>query len=321
MYSWGPEDTKTWKKPNGYKYDSAKAPYLKDLKEEADEKGERSYLSKSSPDLKLVNPKDKKLYSESANPLLVVVDGTGSMQTWPKEIHDRIPLFYQTLATYRPDLEVSLSVIGDAKADKWPLQVSDFGKGPKLDDYINALYPEGGGGPGIRESYELWAHFADNKITTPNAKTPIMLIMGDEKFYDKIDHKQVKNFIGDGLQEDLESMIVWKSLSEKFDIYLLRKSYAGKDEEIIPQWAEAIGQQKIIPVYDPLRVVDVGMGIIARTWGYFTDFEKNLEARQDETGIKSVMESLRAAPGIGDMKSVIKNSKLSKKSKSLLGEE
>ena len=31
---------------------------------------------------------------------------TGSMQTWPAEIFDRLPLLYNTLAQYRPDLEV-----------------------------------------------------------------------------------------------------------------------------------------------------------------------------------------------------------------------
>ena len=303
MYSWGPEDTSAWKK-SGFKYDDAKAPYLKSLKKEADLKGERSYLVKAEPDLKLVDPKGKKLYSASENPIQLVVDGTGSMQTWPKEIHDRIPLFYQTLVCYKPDLDVSLSVIGDAGADKWPLQVSDFGKGPRLDDYINALYAEGGGGPGIRESYELFAYFANNNVSTPKATNPFMIIMGDEKFYEKIDHKHIKKYTGEGLQEDLDSMDVWKQLGQKFNIYLLRKSYAGRDEEITAQWSEAIGAQKIIPVYDPLRVVDIAMGIVAKQWGKFSEFEKNLEARQDSKGIKSVMASLSvAAPSFMDMKS------------------
>ncbi len=320
MYGWGPEDVKTWKKPKGYDYGSAEAPYLKKLKEEADEKGPRSYLVKSKPKLELVNPLGKNLYTESENPVIIAVDGTGSMQTWPKEIHDRIPLMYQTLSKYKSDFELSLSVIGDAISDSWALQVSDFGKGPTLDDYVNALYPEGAGGPGIRESYELFAYFMNNHVQTPKAVSPFMLIMGDEMFYDKIEPAQVKHYTGDGLQEKIDSIDVWKQLAQKYDIYLLRKAYPGHDDKILDQWGKAIGEQKIIPLYDPLRVVDVAMGLIAKKWGKYSDFGKNLSSRQDEKGIAVVEASLRLAPGLDvkDMKSTTKGSKTSKKSKNLL---
>ena len=319
MYSWGPDDVKTWKKQKGYDYGSAEAPYLKKLKKEADEKGPRSYLSKSKPNLDLVNPLGKKISTDSSNPIIWAVDGTGSMQTWPKEIHDRTPLVYQTLSKYKPDFELSLSVIGDAVSDDWALQVCDFGKGPKLDDYINALYPEGRGGPGIRESYELFAYFMNKYVSTPNAENPFMIIMGDEMFYDKINSKQIKHYIGDGLQEDLNSIEIWQQLSQKFDIYLLRKEYPGHNEKIVEQWNQAIGPQKIIPIYDPLRVVDVAMGLIAKRWGNYTDFGKNLISRQDENSIASVESSLRLAPGFEDLgnKSLSKE-KGSKKSKDLM---
>lgn len=323
MYSWGPSDPETWKNPKGYDYGSAKAPYLETLKKEADEKGEKSYLKKSAPNLKLVDPKGRNLYSASKNPIIVGVDGTGSMQTWPGEFYDRAALFYQTLSKYREDIEISFSVIGDAISDKYALQAGNFEKGPAIDDIINALYPEGAGGPGIRESYELWAYFMNTHVQTPNAISPIMLLMGDEKFYDKINPEHVKQYLGGGLQEKISSMEVWKQLSQKFDIYLLRKSYAGRDEEITSQWKEAIGEQRIIPIYDPMRAVDVAMGLIAKKWGYSSDFKKNLSARQDSKGIKSVMDSLRTAPDLDltDTKSKIKGSAASKKGNALTGEE
>jgi hypothetical protein len=297
MYSWG-DDTKNWNKPGAYKFDEAKAPYLKKLASEAAAKGSRAYSVPKTPNFALTDPK-KIITSESENPVLITVDGTGSMKTWPAEIFDRLPLFYQTLSQYRSDLEVSHGVLGDAKADQWPIQVCAFGRGTTLDDHLKALRPEGGGGPGIRESYELMAYFADNHVRTPRAQLPFWFLMGDEGFYQSISRKEVQHFLGDNMLSDMNATEVWWELSQRFDIYLLRKPYPGKDETIEQQWAEAIGEQKIIPVYDKTRVVDVAMGLVARRWGYFSNFEQNLAARQDEPAIASVMESLRAAPDLG----------------------
>ena len=322
MYSWG-DDTSTWKNPGAYDYGSARKPYLEDLAKDAADKGPRSYALKSSPNLALVDPKGKTIKTESEDVIVVAVDGTGSMQTWPAEIFDRLPLLYQTLSKYRPNTEISFSVIGDATSDTWPSQISDFGKGVALDDYLKALKPEGGGGGGMRESYELWGYFMNQYCEMPKAISPTLIIMGDEKFYPTINPAQVEHYLGRKLQSPLDSVGMWKELGNKFDIYLLRKSYAGHDEEIIKQWAEAIGPQRIIPVEESTRAVDVALGLVAKKWGYFSDFKTNLSARQDEDNIKKVMKSLKAASVAvpGSVKSTLVGaSTASKKSKKLTEE-
>lgn len=302
MYSWG-DDTAVWKKPKSYDYGSARAGYLEDLAKKSKLDGERTYLnskSKKGPKMDLVDPKGRTITTESPNPVIIGVDGTGSMQTWPAEIFDRLPLMYQTLSKYRPDIELSFSVIGDAGSDKWPVQISNFGKEVKLDQYLKALCPEGGGGPGVRESYELWGHYVSEHVLTPKASKddkPFLIIMGDEAFYNKIDNKQATHYLGDGLQVPLESMAMWKKLDDRFNIYLLRKSYPGYDDKIKAQWAEAIGQQKIISAESAERVVDQAIGIIAKGWGQYTiDFKKSMAARQDDDVVAKVDESIRAVP-------------------------
>ena len=320
MYSWG-DDTNTWKNPGAYDYGSARKPYLDALKKDADDKGPRAYSKKKEPNFALVDPKGKEITTQSTNPVVIAVDGTGSMQTWPAEIFDRLPLLYQTLSKYRPDMEISFSVIGDATADNWPVQISSFGKGPTLDDYLKGLTPEGGGGGGMKESYELWGYYVNMHVTTPKATSPFLIMMGDEKFYEKIDPKQVNAYLGDTIQAPLDAVDMWKALSQKFNIYLLRKSYAGADEQIKGQWATAIGEEKIIPVTDPTRVVDVAIGIIAKHWGEYGDFKKSMKARQDDAAIAIVEESLRAAPITPDpanMNSKLTTPSASKKSKKLL---
>lgn len=315
MYGWG-DDTSTWNKPGAYKYSSAKAPYLDGLKKEAEAKGPKVYLEKKSPKLELVDPKGKELTTDSENPIIVLIDGTGSMQKRPAEIFDRSSLFYQTLSQYRSDVEMSFSVLGDANSDNWPVQIGKFEKGVALDDILKGLHAEGCGGPGIRESYELWAYFMNEHVKTPKAVSPFMFIMGDEKFYEKIDPAQVKHYLGDKLQGPVDAMKVWQSLTQKFDIYLLKKEYPGREEEICEQWREAIGEQKIIPVEYDERVVDVAMGLVAKKWGNYSDFKLNLSARQDSKAQESVMASLKVAPGVkvGEMKSKVASEEEVKKS-------
>ncbi len=313
MYSWG-DDTKGWKNPGTYDYGEAKKPYLDDLAKEAADLGPRSYTSKKGPNLEAVDPKGKILSSNSRDIVLFGIDGTGSMQSWPAEIFDRLPLVYQTLVKYRDDVELSFSVIGDAKWDKWPIQIGDLTKGVALETCLKGLHAEGAGGPGNKESYELWGYFVQEHAQIPNAVSPTIILMGDEKFYDTIDAKQVKNVFGDSIQGPLDSMQMWKNLAQRFDIYKLHKEYARNDAEVVAQWKEALGEQKVVPVYDPLRVVDQAIAIVAEKWGYSEDFKQNMSARQDSDVVDAVYASLRAVsiPALGTGKSI-------KKSKLLMG--
>jgi hypothetical protein len=300
MYSWG-SNTIDWKKPGTYKYDSARSPYLDKLADASAKKGGRTYLTRSSPNMKMVGTNGKEISSESENPLIIAVDVTGSMASWPKEIFDRLPLLYQTISQYRPDLEVCFAAIGDANSDTYPIQVNDFAKGVDLEDKLNAIYPEGGGGGQISESYELFGHFIDNHCKLPKATNPFLFIYGDEKFYDTINPDQVKHYIGDSLESGLDSKAMWSSLMQKFNLFYLHKPYGNEDEPSVTKdvgayWAKAIGPQRVIELPSMERAVDVAMAILAKYYGQYGDFKTNIAARQDEDEIGLVEDSVRLLP-------------------------
>ena len=157
MYCWG-DNMSDWKRPAAYRYSgsrSAKSARSRAAKA-SKQRGGRNYLSRSAPDLDVVSPQGKVISTQSANPIVVAVDVTGSMSSWPYEIFDRLPLLYQTLSQYRPDVEISFVAIGDATCDQYPLQVCDFARGIALEDQLKGLYGEGGGGGSVKESYELF---------------------------------------------------------------------------------------------------------------------------------------------------------------------
>jgi hypothetical protein len=307
MYSWG-NDTSDWRGSKKYKFDSARAPYLDDLAKSSKKNGPRTYEHADAPG-KLVDPRGKTISSDSKNPIVVGVDVTGSMSTWPGEIFDRLPLVYQTLSQYRPDVELSFSAIGDANSDKYPLQVNHFGKGIDLESHIKALYPEGGGGGQGMETYELFGYFMNTHCKTPNAHSPFLFIFGDEGFYDQVEKSQVKHYIGDTLEKDVSSTQLLKKLTQSFDLYLLHKTYDGGDSQVVKQWSDAIGSERVVRLPSKERAVDVLIGIVAKKWGQFGDFQENLGARQESASAQqSVYNSIRSVPDGGATNSVMRDS-------------
>jgi hypothetical protein len=126
MYSWD-DDTSTWYGEGKYLYGSKGAAKRKAAAARSKAHGPRTYEKKTGPKVKVIDPR-KHVSTESKNPLIVAVDVTGSMASWPFEIFDRLPLLYNTLSQYREDLEICFVAIGDAATDEWPLQVTTFAR-------------------------------------------------------------------------------------------------------------------------------------------------------------------------------------------------
>ena len=104
---------------------------------------------------------------------------------------------------------------------------------------------------GAKESYELFAWFVQNRVSTPEAEKPFLILYGDEGFYEKVNQKQVQHYLGGGLEAAVSSLEVMKDLAKRYEVYHLRKTYGGPQEsQILEQWREALEPQRIIPVHD-----------------------------------------------------------------------
>jgi hypothetical protein len=248
----------------------------------------------------------KKVSSASKNPLIVAVDVTGSMANWPFEIFDRLPLLYNTLVQYREDLEICFAAIGDAAADRWPLQVTEFAKGYDLEQQLHALYGEGGGGD-APESYGLFAYWVETHVATPNAAKPFLIVFGDAPMHPTIPRKEIARLIGTGptgqgfwnnlLGEQgsgLDSLATWRRVASQWNTWFLRRPTGRKGDEVDQQWKQAVGADHLFRIDDEQRAVDYAMGLVARSWGRFEDFQKNMRARHEEGKVKEVAERIRA---------------------------
>ncbi len=284
MYSWD-EDTSKWYGKGEYAYSPASEEARAAAAARAS--GPRTYEKKNSPKQKIIDPK-KRIRSESANPIIVAIDVTGSMANWPFEIFDRLPLLYNTLSQYRPDVEICFAAIGDAVVDEWPLQVTSFANGYDLEQQLGALFGEGGGGDAA-ESYGLFAHWVNTHVEVPNAaEPPFLIVFGDATMHDSVACNQIVHYLGDSCQQDVDSFGAWQRVGRTWNTWFLRRPTGGRGDEVDVQWGRAIGEQKIFRINDEQRAVDYAMGLIARAWGAFGDFESNMRARQTEDKVEQV---------------------------------
>ncbi len=286
MYSWD-EDTSSWYGDASYRYSSRGADVRKAASSRAKAAGPRTYEKKKQPNQKIIDPK-KKISTTSKNPLIIAVDVTGSMASWPFEIFDRLPLLYNTLSQYREDLEICFAAIGDARVDTWPLQVTTFASGFDLEQLLSSLFGEGGGGD-APESYGLFAHWVNTHVTVPKLEEqPFMIVFGDVTMHPKVSKDTVAHYLGDKVRADVDSLAAWKKVTQNWNTWFLRRPTGKRGDKVDEQWGKAIGEQKIFHIEDEQRAVDYAMGLVARAWGHFPDFQQNMRARQDEDKVAQV---------------------------------
>ncbi len=286
MYSWA-EDTSEWYGDGEYRYSGKGAARRKAAAARAEAHGPRTYKREAGPNEAIIDPQ-KHIHTVSANPLIVAVDVTGSMASWPFEIFDRLPLLYNTLSQYREDLEVCFVAIGDAGYDHWPLQVTTFASGYDLEQLLGSLYGEGGGGD-APESYGLLAHWINTHVEVPNAhEVPFLIVFGDAPMHPEVPAEQIAHFLGDRGNGSVDAIQAWQRVCRTWNTWFLRRPTGSPGDLVDRQWGQAIGEQKIFHIQDEQRAVDYAMGLIARAWGHFGDFQDNMRARQDESKVLEV---------------------------------
>jgi len=290
MYSWG-NSLDDWARPGAYAFD----PALKDRRARdaraSRAKGPRTYNRRSGPDEEIVDPR-KLVRSKSKNPMVISVDVTGLMARWPFEIFDRLPLLYNTLSQYRPDLEICFAAIGDAGCDRWPLQVTRFSKGFALESQLGSLYGEGGGGD-EPESYGLFAWWMKSHVTVTAEEKPFLIVFGDATMHPKVPADQAHRVCGDELSQAQNSVGLWREVSRQWNTWFLRR-VGRPGDRVARQWSKAVGKDRILPIQDEQRAVDYALGLVALHWGCFDDFRANMGARQSEAAIKAVERDLKS---------------------------
>ena len=182
--------------------------------------------------------------------IVVMFDVTGSMGAIPVTLQTKLPELLGLLLRkgYVSDPQIMFGAIGDATCDKIPLQVGQFESDNRMDQNLENIFLEGGGGGQQTESYELAMYFVARHTETDcwnkHGRKGYLFIIGDEMAYPEVNCHEVRKVIGDGLQQDIPTAAIVRELCERYHVFYILPQGAtyGGDSKILGFWRKLLGQ-------------------------------------------------------------------------------
>lgn len=187
-------------------------------------------------------------------PIIFGLDLTGSMGHIPERLvkGDLSKLMGTIIKSGIDDPALAFIGVGDQYSDRAPLQVGQFESGDaEQDTYLTSVWIESGGGPGIKESYQLaWLVAARHTVTDAwekRGQKGFLFTVGDEWVHPEIDKDTLKNVLGYVQPSVIKTVDILKEAQEKWHVYHVHINHHGwREDEIIDPWKELLGQNFLI---------------------------------------------------------------------------
>lgn len=223
----------------------------------------------------LMNPKGVKVREsrDSADHpaslgIVFALDVTGSMGAIPQALATKeLPKFMKVLGHCGvKDPQVLFCAVGDATCDRAPLQVGQFETTAELmDQWLTWSFLEGGGGPGVQESYELALYFlalhTAMDCKEKRNRRGYLFMTGDENPYPTLSRHVVEAVVGDRLDADVRVEEVVAELSRSFVPFFVVPD-PGRRRTCEASWRALLGDH-VLCLERPEDVCFVAAGAIA----------------------------------------------------------
>jgi hypothetical protein len=195
----------------------------------------------------------------NSNAILISLDVTGSMGKVVRGIHANLPQLHELLLghKYISDPQICFAAVGDATCDAVPLQVGQFESDNRMDENLENMILEGGGGGQNTESYELIMYVAARHTTMDcwekRQRKGYLFIIGDEMAYPAVSAHQIGKLIDHELQADLPLADLVAEVEQRYHVYFIVPGGAshGHDPKIIQFWEQSLGRDHVIVLQDP----------------------------------------------------------------------
>ncbi len=219
--------------------------------------------------VKVRESRDSGEHPES-NSVMVMFDVTGSMLGIPVMLQKKLPQLLGMLLrkNYVSDPQILFGAIGDATCDSVPLQVGQFESDNRMDENLENLFLEGGGGGQRTESYELGMYFAARHTAIDcwekRGRKGYLFLIGDEMAYNRVKKDEVNGIIADGLEGDIDLKAITQEVQERYHVFYIlpKKASYGGDKQILGFWRSLFGERVL-----ELEDVDAVCELIALTIG------------------------------------------------------
>ncbi|HEX4796733.1 MAG TPA: hypothetical protein VH370_23275 [Humisphaera sp.] len=195
----------------------------------------------------------------NSNSVIISLDVTGSMGKVVRGIHADLPRLHELILghQYLSDPQILFMAVGDATCDQVPLQVGQFESDNRMDQNLENMILEGGGGGQNTESYELAIYIAARHTALDcwdkRQRKGYLFIIGDEMAYQHVSAAQVKRLLGEEIGQDIPLATLIEEASKRFHIYFLIPGGAshGGDKRIVDFWTAQLGASHVIKLDSP----------------------------------------------------------------------
>lgn len=196
-------------------------------------------------------------------PIIVAFDLTGSNATVAAISQDKLRLLYGILLRRGicPDPAVCVAGYGDAYCDKVPLQISQFESNNAIDEALDHIYLESGGGGNGGETATLLWYFV-NKYTRiesfdARGKKGYFFMIADECALDlRPDH--IRSFIGERADVRLLSAKANAAeLMKSWNVFVLQVDNCSSRMQKAPaKYASLFGDEHVLPLDKPENMIE-----------------------------------------------------------------
>ena len=199
--------------------------------------------------------RDSEEHPEST-PIAIAFDVTGSMGENPSYLQTDLKNVFGMLV--RKDIvaapQVCIAAYGDAYCDDVPLQVGQFESDNRIDDELDNVLIEGGGGGNNGETAPLAAlYLAENTRTDAwekRHKKGYCFFIGDERALD-LKASQIREYMGMNVQKNVTAAEAFHKLQEKWNVwFLLVYNHAAMYQNSESQYKGLLGDEHVIKIKD-----------------------------------------------------------------------
>jgi hypothetical protein len=191
-------------------------------------------------------------------PVAVIFDVTGSMGGIPKVFISKMKELFSLVLRkgYIEHPQVLVGAVGDAYADVVPLQIGQFESDNRVDETLDKIFLEGGGGGGNHESYELAMWYMANCTVTDSfekrGKKGYLFLVGDERAYEELPADVIEKHTGKKVQGPVPLSEIIEAVKEKWEVYFIVPAQGSYPTDVQSEWWAKAG---IGPVGDRVLVL------------------------------------------------------------------
>jgi hypothetical protein len=231
--------------------------------------------------------KDRESRDSDAHPITIpigiLLDTTGSMAQVPVIIQEALP---KLMGGFLDDKTSGKKYLGEAypaicigAVDDYyaqshyhgagSFQIGQFESGIEIDDDLTRLWLTGNGGGSYEESYDLGLYYYARHIHTDHwdkrKRKGYLFIIGDEHGYPNVDHKAVKQIIGDTIQADIPFADIVKEAQQHWHVFMVIPNMTQHygDKELAKYWTGLLGQQNVLKLEDPEKIYQLIVSAVA----------------------------------------------------------